>query len=176
MAEVRLRRWRMEDAADVAAAAGDPRVRAWSVMEDDLDVWIQRQVAQDGALIRVICDAEDDRALGRVVVRPPALASAALNFAALSDAERPAGEIGYWILPQARGRGLARAGVAAMLELVREIGELRAIVFDIEVDNVPSERIATALGAERRHPGRPVVDRLGDTHTMAAWVIALAGS
>jgi hypothetical protein len=30
------------------------------------------------------------------------------------------------------------------------------------------------LGAELRHHGWPVVDRLGDTHTMAVWVIALA--
>jgi hypothetical protein len=83
MAEVRLRRWRLEDAADVAEIAGDRRVRPWSATED---------------------------------------------------------------------------------------------VLDIEIGNVASDRVAQAFGAELRHPGREVVDRLGDTHTMAVWVIAQAGA
>ena len=171
--EVVLRRWRMDDAAAVAIMGSDPHVRPWSGMEDDLDEWIRRQVEEKDALARAICLPGDDRPLGRVAVRPPGLASAAIDFAGLRPGERPAGELSYWLLPQARGRGLARAGVAAMLELMREAGQMRAVVLDIEVGNAPSERVAASLGAQLRHPGRPVVDRLGVTHTMAAWVIAL---
>jgi RimJ/RimL family protein N-acetyltransferase len=173
MVDVVLRPWRMRDAEGVALMGADPQVRPWSAMEDGLDVWIACQVAQESGPTRAICAAGGDRALGRVAVRPPGRASAAPDFAALHAGERPAGELSYWVLPEARGRGIARAGVAAMLELVRCDGDLQAMVLDIEVGNVASERVAVALGAERRHAGRPVVDRLGETHTMAVWVIAL---
>jgi [ribosomal protein S5]-alanine N-acetyltransferase len=173
MADVRLRCWRLEDAADVAMMGGDPRIRAWSAMEDELDVWIRRQVSEQRGPVRAICRAEEDRAIGRVEVRVDPHVSEAVDFAALAPDERPTGELSYWILPEARGRGLARAGVAAMLELVRTAGELCSVLLDIEVGNVASGRVAQALGAELRHPGRPAVDRLGDTHTMAVWVIAL---
>jgi RimJ/RimL family protein N-acetyltransferase len=174
MAEVRLRRWRLEDAADVAEIGGDPHVRPWSAMEDELDVWIRRQVAEDRGPTLAICLPGEDRALGMVAVRLPAHVSEAVEFAALGPDERPAGELTYRLLPEARGRGLARAGVAAMLDLVREAGELRSVVLDIETGNVASDRVARAVGVERRHPGRRVVDRLGATHTMAVSVIALA--
>jgi ribosomal-protein-alanine N-acetyltransferase len=176
MAEVRLRRWRLEDAADVAVMGGDPQVRAWSAMEDELDVWIRRQLSEERGPVRAICRSDEDQAIGRVEVRVDPHVSAAVDFAALAPNERPTGELSYWILPEARGRGLARAGVAAMLQLVRTAGELRSVLLDIEVGNLASERVAQALGAELRHPGRQAVDRLGDTHTMAVWVIALADS
>jgi ribosomal-protein-alanine N-acetyltransferase len=176
MAEVRLRRWRLEDAAGVAVMGGDPQVRAWSAMEDELDVWIRRQLSEERGPVRAICRSDEDQAIGRVEVRVDPHVSAAVDFAALAPNERPTGELSYWILPEARGRGLARAGVAAMLQLVRTAGELRSVLLDIEVGNLASERVAQALGAELRHPGRQAVDRLGDTHTMAVWVIALADS
>lgn len=47
--QVRLRRWRLTDAADVAVMIDDEHVRAWSAMGSDLDGWIQNEVAESRA-------------------------------------------------------------------------------------------------------------------------------
>src|ERR1700755_2401418 len=112
MAEVRLRRWRLEDADDVAVMADDEYLQPWSTMGTDLEGWIRREVAEPKGPSRAICLADDDRALGRVAVRPPELASEAVRCDAVHDADRPAGELSYWLGPEGRGRGFGAGGVS----------------------------------------------------------------
>lgn len=174
MSEVRLRRWRLEDADDVAVMLDDEHLHPWSAMGADLEGWIRREVAEATGPSRAICLADDDRALGRVAVRPPELASEAVRCDAVHEVDRPAGELSYWLVPEARGRGLAYAAVLLMMALVVPDTGLRSVVLDIEAGNVASERLAERLGAERRSPTRVEVDRTGVARTLVVYVLPVA--
>ena len=174
MAAVRLRRWRLEDADDVAVMIDDEHLRPWSAMGADLEGWIRGEVAEGRGPSRAICLADDDRALGRVAVRPPEFASAAVRCDAVHDVDRPAGELSYWLVPEARGRGLAYAVVRLMMASVVASTGLRSVVLEIEAGNVASERLAERLGAERRSPTRVEVDRTGVARTLVVYVLPVA--
>ncbi|MGP0051822.1 MAG: GNAT family N-acetyltransferase [Solirubrobacteraceae bacterium] len=150
MAEARLRPWRLEDAADVAVMIEDEHLRHWSAMGADLEGWIRREVAEERGPSRVICLSDDDRALGRVAVRPPEFASGAVSCDAIHASDLPAGELSYWLVPEARGHGLASAAVRLMMASVVAGSGLRSVVLDIEAGNEASQRLAERLGAERR--------------------------
>lgn len=171
--DVRLRRWRLEDAADIAVMAQDQWLSPWSTLVDGVEEWIRREMAEERGPSRAICLPHDDRALGRVAVRPPELASEAVRCEAVGRPDQPAGELSYWLLPAARGRGLAYAAVRLMIDSVVPVLGLRSVVLDIEDGNAPSIRLAERLGAERRSPSRAHPDRFGAQHTMVVYVLAL---
>ncbi len=171
MAEVRLRRWRLDDAADIAMMAEDPWLSPWSTLVDGAEDWVRHEMAEARGPTRAICLADDDRALGRVAVRPPELASEAVHCEAVRASDQPAGELSYWLLPTARGRGLAFAAVRLMIDSVVPALGLRSVVLDIEEGNLPSIRLAERLGAERRDPTRVHPDRFGARHTMVVYVL-----
>jgi RimJ/RimL family protein N-acetyltransferase len=173
MPEVRLRRWRLTDVDDVAVMVDDGQDRHWSTMELDPDAWIQREVAEERGPTRAICLTGSDRAIGRVGLRLPEFASEAVRCDAVRESDLPAGELSYWVVPEARGRGIARAAVRAMMVSVVPATGLRSVVLDIEDDNVPSLRVAERLGAERRDPPRVKVDRGGTPRTLVVHVLAV---
>lgn len=154
--------------------AEDDHLRSWSTMSTDLNAWIRHEVAEDSGPSRAICLVDDDRALGRVALRLPDYASDAVRCDAVLGSDQPAGELSYWLLPQARGRGLAYAGVRMMLSSVVVATNLRSVVLDIEASNVRSVRLAERLGAERRAPSRVVIDRLGVPRTLVVYVLSVA--
>jgi RimJ/RimL family protein N-acetyltransferase len=139
----------------------------------DLGAWIRREVAEERGPTRAICLPGSDRALGRVALRLPEFASEAVRCEAVRESDQPAGELSYWVLPDARGRGVARAGVEAMMTSVVPATGLRSVVLDIEDDNLPSLRIAERLGAERRDPTRVKLDRTGTPRTLVVHVLAV---
>ena len=59
-----------------------------------------------------------------------------------------------------------------MASVVAGMG-LRSVVLDIEAGNVPSERLAERLGAERRCPTRVEVDRAGVARTLVVYVLPI---
>jgi [ribosomal protein S5]-alanine N-acetyltransferase len=174
MTEICLRPWRLEDAADVAVMIDDEYLRPWSQMGTELEGWLRREVAEAGGPSRAICLPDDDRALGRVAVRMPEFASEAVRCAAVRGADQPAGELSYWLVPEARGRGLAYAAVRLMMVSVVAGAGLRSVVLDIEAGNLASERLAARLGAERRAPTRVEVDRTGVHRTLVVHVLPVA--
>ena len=103
-------------------------------------------------------------------MRLPDFASEAVRCAAVRTSDQPAGELSYWLLPGARGRGLASTAVTEMLKIAAEAG-LKSLVLDIEEDNAASIRVAERLGAERRTPTRRHTDRFGDEWTMVIYVL-----
>jgi [ribosomal protein S5]-alanine N-acetyltransferase len=174
MPAVRLRSWRAQDAREIASIAHDEHVRRWSSMGGDVEAWIARERLEERGPSRAICLPEDDRALGKVALRMPGHASSATSCAAVAAADGPVGELSYWLLPAARGRGIAGAAVERMVEWAAAATELRSVVLDIEVTNRASVGLAVRLGAQRREPGRIELDRLGDPHTMVVFVLAIA--
>jgi ribosomal-protein-alanine N-acetyltransferase len=173
MAEVRLRRWCLTDAGDVAVMIDDEHLRPWSTMAADLDAWIQREVAEHRGPSRAICLPDDDRALGRVALRLPQFASEAVRCEAVRESDQPAGELSYWLVPEARGRGLACAAVQMMISSIPVATGLRSVVLDIEAGNDPSMRLAERLGAERRSPTRVETDRSGTGRTLVVYVLSV---
>lgn len=82
--------------------------------------------------------------------------------------------LSYWLVPEARGRGLAYAAVRLMMASVVAGSGLRSVVLDIEAGNVASQRLAERLGAERRAPTRVAVDRTGVPRTLVVYVLPVA--
>jgi RimJ/RimL family protein N-acetyltransferase len=171
MAEVRLRPWRPEDADDVAVMVDDEHLRLWSTIGADLESWLRREIAEARGPSRAVCLPDDDRALGRVAVRLPEFASEAVRCDAVHEVDQPAGELSYWLVPPARGCGLAYAAVRMMIASVVAGVGLRSVVLDIEAGNVASERLAERLGAQRRAPTRVEVDRNGVPRTLVVYVL-----
>jgi RimJ/RimL family protein N-acetyltransferase len=170
--DVMLREWRASDATRIAPMLTDPHLLKWSRMSEvGVDAWIAQQQGGATGPSLAICAADDDRALGKIALRLPGRASAATEGAAIRPADHPVGELSYWVLPDARGQGLATAAVRAMLERARDTTDIRAVVLDIERDNRPSLRLAQRLGAERRHPQRTEVDRRGTARTMVVFIL-----
>jgi RimJ/RimL family protein N-acetyltransferase len=174
MPEVTLRPWRPSDAPAVAVMTADEHIRRWSSMGDDVAGWIERQRAQTRGPSRAICVAGDDRPLGKVALRLPGHASAATTCAAITPEDAPVGELSYWLTPAARGRGLARAAVLAMLDLAARETDLNTVVLDIEPANRASVRLAQRLGAQPRTPMRCEADRTGVPCTLAVYVLRIA--
>lgn len=150
----------------------DEYLRPWWWMADDLHAWLRREMSEERGPSRAICLPDDDRALGRVAVRLPQFASAAVRCAAVQTSDQPAGELSYWLLPDARGRGLAFTAVTEMMKIAAKAG-LKSLVLDIEQENIASIRVAERLGAARRTPTRVNADRFGHDWTMVVYVLGL---
>jgi ribosomal-protein-serine acetyltransferase len=86
--------------------------------------------------------------------------------------DQPAGELSYWLLPDARGQGLASTAVTEMMKIAASAG-LKSLVLDIEEGNVASMRMAERLGAARRIPTRVHADRFGNDRTMVVYVLGV---
>ena len=83
------------------------------------------------------------------------------------------GELSYWVLPDARGRGVASAAVEAMLDIARDMEGVHSVVLDIETDNAASIRVAERVGATRREPTRVEDDRNGVARTLAVFIVTV---
>lgn len=160
----------MADLDRVAPMTNDEYLRPWWWMADDLQAWLRREIAEERGPTRAICLPDDDRALGRVAVRLPEFASGVVRCAAVRTSDQPAGELSYWLLPEARGRGLAFSAVTEMVQIAADAG-LKSLVLDIEEDNTASMRVAERLGAERRTPTRLHTDRFGHDWRMVVYVL-----
>jgi RimJ/RimL family protein N-acetyltransferase len=64
------------------------------------------------------------------------------------DPKRSVVEIGYWLYPRARGRGIATRVARALAEHAFTLGIQRVAAY-VEVDNVPSERVLERAGFTR---------------------------
>ncbi len=162
---VALRDWRDGDAPALAPACGEWDVCAftsvpWEYSEDGALAWVERQRAKRAAgtvLALAIQGRDDGRALGNV------------NLAGFADDGRAA-EIGYWLVPAARGRGLATAAVRLLVDWGFENLGLERVEFAILPENLDSRRVAERLGArseglrERSHP-----DHEGNWWPMTIW-------
>jgi RimJ/RimL family protein N-acetyltransferase len=141
---VRLRPLQVSDVDDVAAACSDPvtqrflphlpspytrRDAMWWITDGAPAVW-----AAGGAAYAVV-DPATDRLLGGVGL-------------GRVSAERRQTEIGYWVAPWARRRGVATAAVTALTAWAFARGSAR-VELHTSWENVPSQRVAIAAGFRR---------------------------
>ncbi len=103
--ELTLRPWQLADAPAVVRAYQDPAVQRWHLRtmsdreaEEWIATWSARWAAETGAGWAV-CD--DQGLLARMTLRAVDLAEGT-------------GEVAYWVLPEARGRGVTPRALRAM--------------------------------------------------------------
>ncbi|MEH1014193.1 GNAT family N-acetyltransferase [Micromonospora sp. CPCC 206060] len=167
---VRLRLFHTGDAVDLTTACNDPLIQRfvgtmpapytdadarWWITEGAPAVW-----AGGGAAYAVV-DPATDRLLGGVGI------DRVVPF-------RAQAEIGYWVAPWARGRGVATAATRALTGHAFAAG-LARIELLTHPENVSSQRVALAAGFRRegvREAANPTRD--GGRHDLVAW-IRLAG-
>ncbi|MGC4894743.1 GNAT family N-acetyltransferase [Micromonospora sp. DT31] len=167
---VRLRPCHPADVPEMVAGCADPQSRRFMpLLPDPYDADAARWWIAEGAPAAwaaggsayTIADPATDRLLGSIGLTRV-------------SAERATYEIGYWVGPSARGRGVATAATRLLTEQAFTAGAGRLELLT-HPENVPSQRIALACGYRhegvRRAAGAP---REGVRPDLVAWV-RLAG-
>jgi len=160
--ELTLRPFAFADAERVIEAFDDPAIRHWHARRIDSPLearewignchrlWLLEQCA-DFAVV----DAAD-RLLGRAGV--------------YTEFQGGTGEIAYWVLPDARGRGIASRAAGAVTRWAHDTLGLHRILLEHAVDNVASCAVARLLGYELEGTARALhllADGRHDVHLHA---------
>ena len=141
-----LRPWAPADAGSLAAAWADPEIVRWTAVAADrspvaaaawIAGWDERR-RRGLALDLVVAWAADDAVvLGEVgasfLTRPPT--------------------IGWWLLPAARGQGIAQRAVRLFADRLRAAGAATELVAEVDPANAASLAVARAAHLTVRHPG-----------------------
>lgn len=143
---VRVRGWRQDDLWARVEAWRDPSLMRFMLQPaptvpslEEAAAWLEareRRRQRGEALYLVVASLEDDRALGAVWL---------WNVDALHER----GEIGYWLLREARGRGAATRAVRLVVGYAFEQLALERLELFTLPENVASERVAERAGFVR---------------------------
>ncbi|MGD7787909.1 GNAT family N-acetyltransferase [Propionibacteriaceae bacterium Y1700] len=146
---VRLRPWRVSDVESVETPDHPPHfVPAGAIPSpDNWEGWLLRRrlvMARGTSTNWCIADADTDRALGEVLIF--------VHDGAL--AEQDTAELGYYVYPSARGRGVAGAATRLAVDHAFAPADkgglgLRRLVAETAADNSASIRVLTTLGFTR---------------------------
>lgn len=134
-----LRPWRDHDAPAVRAAFGCPAIQRWHVLrlDDDAEArawtaqWTGRWWAETAASWAIV--ESDDRPVGQ----------AGLRDVSLTDASA---QVSYWLLPAARGRGIATEALEALTRWSFTQAGLHRLELNHSTANAASCRVATRGG------------------------------
>ena len=141
---VRLREYRSDDVDDLVAGYADPQTQRFMPLVPKPFTrrhgeWFVHDAAPaavaEGGAAYAIADPDTDRLLGGIGINQVQPA-------------RAMGEIGYWVTPRARGRGVATAAVRALSERAFQTGTARLELLT-HWENAPSQRVAQAAGYQR---------------------------
>jgi RimJ/RimL family protein N-acetyltransferase len=143
---LRLRAPRLSDVDRITAACQDPETQRWALAlprpyrREHAVAFVEQSAAEaaGGTAFSYVAVGGDDRVV------------AALH---VGD-----GEMGYWVAPDARGRGVATRAVTLLRDWARDALGLERIEMQIHPDNAASCRVAEKAGfadsGERRIPDR----------------------
>jgi RimJ/RimL family protein N-acetyltransferase len=127
------------DADAVVAAVQDPEIPRWTTVPSDYGI----DQANDWIAMANERFARGDHRRHYVIVQKGALVgSVGLVSARIDDQQ---GEVGYWLAPEARGNGIARRALTAVVTELLRAGYQR-IDAEIIVGNEPSQRVLEAVG------------------------------
>jgi ribosomal-protein-alanine N-acetyltransferase len=137
-----LRGWTAADGPALAPVCGDPDVCRftsvpWEYSPDAARQWVERQTAHHAAGTAIVL------AVVRAAGGPPV---GTVNLGAFSD-DGACASLGYWLLPTARGQGLATRSAWLLCDWGLEHLGLERIELAILPENVASQSVAERLGA-----------------------------
>ena len=146
---VSLRRWRPDDAQDVARACADPDTARW------LPVSVPYTAADARAYVEQIVQAQWSDGSAANVAVTDAVTGELLGAVGLRLRDG-IGEVGYWTAPWTRGRGVA--GRAAQLHTAWGVEALGLARVELLTDtrNTASQRVAERAGFLREGVARAV--------------------
>ena len=155
-----LRPPRAEDVGDLTVACADPLIEGfvpWLPEPANAAAWLTEALTAVERRELIVADPGTGRVLG------------GCRLYHLSSLHRSA-EIGYWMAPWARGRGVAARAVTALTGWAfgRGLGRLELLT---RPDNPASQRVALAAGY-RREGRRRGAEHRGDgrRYDLTAWV------
>ena len=139
-----LRPWRADDIPAIVAACRDPLIPRFTFvpspyLEDDARAWLADLpgARERGERIGLaIADPGSDALLGSVGLR-------------IADWAQPRGDIGYWVAPEARGRGVATRAVRLLAAWSLDTLHLGRLELVTHVENAASQRVAERAGFTR---------------------------
>ncbi|RDI74415.1 Acetyltransferase [Gaiella occulta] len=136
--DIRLRHGREDDVPALVALVDD-EMRRQLLLPEVVDAALTRRMLLHGGVLLVV-DAASDEPLGGV------------RLFLHGDAV----EIGYWLGPAARGRGIATRALELVSDTV--VADLRPARLEVRttVGNAPSERVAERAGYRRVGPEPPL--------------------
>lgn len=162
-AGVRIRRYHEEDIPDVRAGCDDPLTQRFLPLlpspytQADAAWWVTEGAAaafSAGGGNFAIADPASDRLIGGI---------------GIPHQRDGAGEIGYWIAPWARQRGVATAATRALTEYAFSAGYGR-MQLRTEFENTASQRVAIRAGFLREAVQRAAaIGRDGTRHDLIVW-------
>jgi RimJ/RimL family protein N-acetyltransferase len=135
-----LRKKRPDDLDAITAACQDPEIPRWTRVPSpytraDAEAFLERSAEEEaaGTAAHFLAVDADDRLLG--------------SFSIIDiDRERACGEIGYWMAPEGRGRGVATRAVRLVSDWAFEVLGLTRLQIRAHRDNVASRRVAEKAG------------------------------
>jgi RimJ/RimL family protein N-acetyltransferase len=142
---VLLRAWRESDVAQLVEACKDPEIPRWTAVPvpyttADAAAWVRGDpVSLEPWGDRVSFCVADARAPERMLGA----------MSVMHVAPGASGEIGYWIAPWGRGRGVATRAVRALAAWAADEFDLRRLELVIAVENDASNRVAARAGFTR---------------------------
>jgi RimJ/RimL family protein N-acetyltransferase len=132
--ELHLRAWRAEDAPTVVQAFSDPEIQHWHFRRYDNKAealqWIREcndQWRSETCASWAVTRTHDDEVVGRVAIHT-----------VLRDGY---GEVTYWVLPEARGGGVATRAAIAATRWAHDFG-LHRVQLQHSTRNEASARVA----------------------------------
>jgi RimJ/RimL family protein N-acetyltransferase len=163
---VRLRRFRSDDVSDIVAGCADPLTRRFidglpaPYTEVDARWWVTQGAPAAfavGGAAYAVADPATDRLLGTVGLSNPV-------------PQRGQAELGYWVAPWARRRGVATAATRALAGHAFAAGTARLELLT-HVENTASQRVALAAGFRPEGVRRSASpDRRTGRRDLTVWV------
>lgn len=153
---VRIRLRREADLPAVVEACQDPAIKAYTRVPDDYDLakakeyaaWAQHEAVKGRELSLLMVDAEKDSLVGSI------------GFFDYSPSEGRC-EIGYWLAPWARGRGLMERSVRLLCGWIFEELPIERISAGVEPANEPSHAMLARVGFSREGIARSLFEMKG---------------
>jgi RimJ/RimL family protein N-acetyltransferase len=157
---ITLRRLRDDDAPAIAAACRDPTIVQFTFMpdsltEEDARTWIDNKVGRWGSdCCFAITDSQSDDLVGTAGM-------------AVYDAFQT-GELYYWVLPPARGRGVASTAVSLICDWAFA-HQLERLFLLVHPENEASHRVAARCGFTREGTLRAYERVKGRRPDLVSW-------
>lgn len=151
---VALRPFTEDDVPAVAAACQDPEIARWTLVPEPYSEADAREFVREFPTAQAIVDAAGGALLGAISLDP---------------AGEGRGQIGYWVVREARGRGVATRALTLLARWGLAQGGFARVQLLTEPENVASQRVAERAGFTNEGLLRSYADLKGRRRDMLMW-------